>query len=97
MPTEHLVSNFRTLLLSVNTMRPKREGRFITRTLITSPPSQEVFKIDPADYPIEDYEGVTLGKAKDKKGNKAQSVEKVEPEENDEEEEDEEKAADAKN
>lgn len=55
MPTEHLISNFNSLLLSVNTMRPKRDGKFITRVLFTSPPSKENLKIDPKDFPFDDY------------------------------------------
>lgn len=81
-------------------MRPKREGRFITRTLITCAPSKEVFKIDPNDYPIEDYEGLKSGKAKGGKGKQAQTVEEEEPEGDDADEdgdEDGDKAADAKN
>lgn len=63
MPTEHLVSNFNSLLLSVNKMRPKRDGKFITRVFLTSPPSKENFKIDPKDFPFE-YEIGTADKSK---------------------------------
>lgn len=34
-------------------MRPKRNGKFITRVFLTSPPSKENFKIDPKDFPFE--------------------------------------------
>lgn len=64
MPTEHLVSNFNLLLQSVNTMRPKRAGKFITRVFLTSPPSQENFKIDPKDFPIDDDVNSAAGKSK---------------------------------
>lgn len=58
MPIDHLVSNFNSLLTNVNTMRPKREGRFITRVIFTSAPSKEKFKIDPKEFPF-DYEQVS--------------------------------------
>lgn len=53
MPTEHLVSNFNAVLLSVNSSRPKRDGKFITRVKTSSPPLEESFKIDPQDFPFE--------------------------------------------
>ncbi|XP_017036969.1 large ribosomal subunit protein uL1m [Drosophila kikkawai] len=45
-----LEENIQHLLQDVNTMRPKREGRFITRVLLKSPPSSEQLKIDPFVY-----------------------------------------------
>lgn len=75
MPTEHLVSNFNSVLLSVNSSRPKRDGKFVTRVQITSPPLEESFKIDPQDFPFElEY----LKKAKNKP-----TEEKTAAEEND--------------
>lgn len=56
MPSEHLIENFSDIMSSVNTLRPKRGGKFITRVLFTSPPSKEIFRIDPVDFPFEDYE-----------------------------------------
>lgn len=72
MPTEHLISNFNSLLLSVNTMRPKRDGKFITRVLLTSPPSKENLKIDPKDFPFDDY---VRGSQSAKKTSKSSEIE----------------------
>lgn len=55
MPSEHLIENFNDIITSVNTQRPKRGGKFITRVLFTSPPSKEILRIDPIDFPFEDY------------------------------------------
>lgn len=43
-------------MTTINGQRPNRGGKFITRVLFTSPPSKEIFRIDPADFPFEDYE-----------------------------------------
>lgn len=56
MASEHLEENLRSLLLDVNSARPRREGRFITRVLLKSPPSREQFKIDAFQYVPEMYE-----------------------------------------
>lgn len=56
MPTEHLIENFNDIMTTVNALRPKRGGKFITRVLFTSPPSKEIFRIDPLDFPFDDYE-----------------------------------------
>lgn len=56
MPAEHLIENFNDIMTSVNTLRPKRGGKFITRVLFKSPPSKEIFRIDPVEFPFEDYE-----------------------------------------
>ncbi|XP_058058944.1 large ribosomal subunit protein uL1m [Anopheles bellator] len=50
MDEKHLESNLIALLKDVNTMRPKREGKFVTRVLLKSPPSGENLKIDPFLY-----------------------------------------------
>lgn len=50
MDIEHLEANFAALVQDVNTMKPKREGRFITRCLLLSDPSGEKFKIDHGIY-----------------------------------------------
>ncbi|XP_050680119.1 50S ribosomal protein L1 [Leptidea sinapis] len=47
MDIKFVVENIDTLLKDIQSMRPKRDGRFITRCLITSPPSTENLKIDP--------------------------------------------------
>lgn len=52
----HLEENLRSLLQDVNSVRPKREGRFITRVLLKSPPSREQLKIDAYQYVPEMYE-----------------------------------------
>lgn len=50
MPVEHLEDNLKNLLIDIDTMRPKREGKFISRVLLKSPPSCELLKIDPFLY-----------------------------------------------
>ncbi|XP_020811283.1 uncharacterized protein LOC110186440 [Drosophila serrata] len=50
MEAQKLEENIQHLLQDINTMRPKREGRFITRVLLKSPPSSEQLKIDPFVY-----------------------------------------------
>ncbi|XP_055850966.1 39S ribosomal protein L1, mitochondrial [Episyrphus balteatus] len=50
MDVKHLEENLASLLKDVNSMRPKREGKFITRVLLKSPPSSEQLKIDPFLY-----------------------------------------------
>uniref|UniRef100_A0A1Y9IW17 39S ribosomal protein L1, mitochondrial n=1 Tax=Anopheles minimus TaxID=112268 RepID=A0A1Y9IW17_9DIPT len=50
METKHLESNLSALLQDVNSMRPKREGKFVTRVLLKSPPSGENLKINPFLY-----------------------------------------------
>ncbi|KAH8416685.1 hypothetical protein KR222_007071 [Zaprionus bogoriensis] len=52
----HLEENIRCLLQDINTMRPKREGRFVTRVLLKSAPSSEQLKIDPFVYIPELYD-----------------------------------------
>lgn len=46
MEAKHLEENFSSLIKDVMTMKPKRAGDFILRTLIKSPPSSEIFKVD---------------------------------------------------
>lgn len=53
MPVEYLKDNILTILSSVNTARPKREGKFITRAILSSPPSSETLKLDPKEFPFE--------------------------------------------
>lgn len=50
MDAQHLEANLKSLLLDIDTMRPKRNGKFITRVLLKSPPSAEQLKIDPFVY-----------------------------------------------
>ncbi|KAG5671742.1 hypothetical protein PVAND_001922 [Polypedilum vanderplanki] len=50
MDVKHLEDNLASLLQDINKMRPKREGKFITRVYINSPPSSEKLKINPFVY-----------------------------------------------
>lgn len=70
MPTEHLLNNFNAVISTVNNQRPNRSGKFITRVFFTSPPSSEIFRIDPADFPFPDYERPESASAKPKKNEK---------------------------
>lgn len=55
MPTENLIDNFHAILTTINGQRPNRPGKFITRVHLSSPNSKESFKVDPIDFPFEDY------------------------------------------
>ncbi|XP_055532299.1 50S ribosomal protein L1 [Wyeomyia smithii] len=79
MDVKCLEQNLSALLSDVNSMRPKREGKFITRVLLKSPPSGETLKIDPFLYVPEE------GKVTPNRKGKA-AVEELE-EESDEENE----------
>ncbi|XP_065371500.1 large ribosomal subunit protein uL1m [Calliphora vicina] len=61
MDAQHLEDNLRSLLQDVNSVRPKREGRFITRVLLKSPPSREQLKIDAFQIVPEMYEKTGSG------------------------------------
>lgn len=50
MDPKHLEENLVSLLKDIDSIRPKRAGKFITRVLLKSPPSPEQFKIDPFMY-----------------------------------------------
>ncbi|KAH8310943.1 hypothetical protein KR044_003535 [Drosophila immigrans] len=56
MDAKHLEENISYLLQDVNTVRPKRDGHFITRVLLKSAPSSEQLKIDPFVYVTEFYD-----------------------------------------
>lgn len=58
MTTEQIKSNLLAVLDNVNPYRPKRQGPFITRVFLTSPPSQENLRIDHKEFPFEDFEGL---------------------------------------
>lgn len=47
METQQLKENIISLLKDIQSVRPKRDGRFITRVLIKCHPSPEQLKIDP--------------------------------------------------
>lgn len=55
MDTKHLEENLISLLQDIDSIRPKRSGKFITRVLLKSPPSSEQLKIDPFVYIQEEY------------------------------------------
>ncbi|XP_050089664.1 50S ribosomal protein L1 [Anopheles aquasalis] len=74
MDSKHLESNLIALLQDVNSMRPKREGKFVTRVLLKSPPSGENLKIDPFLY-------IPAEASFSKKASKAESVVDEEEEE----------------
>ncbi|XP_030035467.2 50S ribosomal protein L1 [Manduca sexta] len=50
MEPKQIADNVDVLLKDMQLMRPRRDGLFITRCLIKSPPSKEIFKIDPFVY-----------------------------------------------
>jgi len=54
MDTAHLEENFSALLKNVNSMRPNREGPFITKCCLVAPPSPERLKVDYNQYIEED-------------------------------------------
>lgn len=45
MDTSHLEENFSDLIKDVNSMRPNREGPFITKCCLVAPPSPERLKV----------------------------------------------------
>lgn len=71
MDPKHLEENFAALLKDIDRIRPKRDGKFITRVLIKSAPSPEQFKIDPFVYVPEGKKEV---KVDPKKGGKKQEA-----------------------
>lgn len=50
MDPKHLEENLAFLLRDIDMMRPRRDGRFICRVLLKSPPSGEKLKINPFLY-----------------------------------------------
>jgi len=54
MDTSHLEENFSALLKDVNSLRPNREGPFITKCCLVAPPSPERLKVDYNQYIEED-------------------------------------------
>jgi large subunit ribosomal protein L1 len=75
MDPKHLEENLVSLLKDIDSMRPKRDGKFITRVLLKSPPSPEQLKIDPFLY-------VPEGK---KEAKKAKEVTKVQADDDEDE------------
>lgn len=78
MDPKHLENNLVSLLKDVDTMRPKRDGKFITRVLLKSPPSPEQLKIDPFVY-------IPEGRKEVKKDSKASQQQKTEEDDGDDE------------
>lgn len=56
MDAQQLQENLIALLKDVDSVRPKRTGKFITRVLLKCPPARECFKIDPFLYVSETFE-----------------------------------------
>jgi large subunit ribosomal protein L1 len=50
MDTSHLEANFSALLKDVNSVRPNREGPFITKCCLVTLPFQERLKVDYKQY-----------------------------------------------
>jgi large subunit ribosomal protein L1 len=76
MSNQQLKENLISLLEDVNSLRPKREGKFITRVLLKSHPSPEQFKINPFIFIPEDY--VTETKESKKRQSKIENENIVE-------------------
>lgn len=81
MDPQHLEANLVSLLKDVDSVRPKRAGKFITRVLLKSPPSSEQLKIDPFVYVPEGKKEI---KTVTKKGKKAEKAEVKPADEEDE-------------
>lgn len=56
METDQLAENCRSIVTAVNENRPKRGGRFITRVFLETEMSSELLRINPNDFPFEDYD-----------------------------------------
>lgn len=82
MDAGHLESNLVALLKDVNTIRPRREGTFITRVILKSPPSRECLKINPFLYVPEKNE--KRSSAGSSKGGVAHGEEAADDDEDDE-------------
>lgn len=71
MDPKHLQENLEYLLKDVDSVRPRRDGKFITRVLLKSPPSNEKLKIDPFLYVQENFvktKGKTLSEDVEEEG-----------------------------
>lgn len=62
MDAQHLEDNLVHLIKDVDSMRPRRDGKFVTRVILKSPPSGEQLKINPFLYIQENY--VKTGKGR---------------------------------
>lgn len=78
MDTNHLEENLIALLTDINKARPKREGRFVTRVILSSPPSSETLKIDPFVYIPEERIITTTDTSKQATEEDADAEEKAE-------------------
>lgn len=63
MDSSHLESNLKSLLEDINSVRPRREGKFITRVLLKCVPGTEQLKIDPFVYVPEEAAKKSSSKA----------------------------------
>lgn len=86
MDINHLEENLAALLNDINNMRPKREGKFITRVTLKSPPSSEIIRIDAYAYVSEKNEklankssGDTNDDDDDVEGESVENDAKIEP------------------
>jgi hypothetical protein len=65
MDTAHLEENFSAVLKDVSSMRPSREGPFITKCCLVSMPSPERLKVDYKQYIDEDDDEREAGEEED--------------------------------
>ena len=77
MDVKHLEENLVSILKDVDSMRPKRTGKFITSVLIKCAPSEELFKIDPFVY-ISEERAPDSGKKKKDEEMEASEAEETE-------------------
>lgn len=56
METDELAENCRSIVTTINERRPDRGGRFITRVFLKTAMSSELLRINPNDFPFDDYE-----------------------------------------
>jgi large subunit ribosomal protein L1 len=93
MDVKQLESNLTSLLNDINSMRPKREGKFITRVRIECPPSHEMLKINPFLYVPEEQVFTKRGPASAKSSSFADDETLDEDDDDNEKEEKEKKEA----
>lgn len=80
MDPKQLEENLISLLKDVDSIRPKRAGKFVTRVLIKSPPSSEQLKIDPFQYIPEGKKEVKKDDKTTKKAPETKDEDEDEPE-----------------
>lgn len=80
MDPKQLEDNLISLLKDVDSIRPKRAGKFVTRVLIKCPPSSEQLKIDPFLYIPEGKKEVKKDTKPEKKAPETKDEDDDEPE-----------------